>query len=247
MIETRVFWDRDRALEWLQEASYPLVFKLKGGAGSSNVVLVKNRLEARRLTKRMFSTRGVEPGRIPSTNNLAFLRDFLKLYAVRRRLASWRGRLGPGGISPYWQIERDYVLFQKYLPGNTFDTRVTVIGERAFAFLRHNRENDFRASGGGRIDYQPSNVDLRCVRLALDISKAFAFQSMAYDFLYNENNQPEIAEISYSFLDTAVHQCPGYWGKDLNFHAGNFWPQFCQLEDLIEEMSLRPPPESIML
>ena len=33
-----------------------------------------------------------------------------------------------------WQTEKNYVLFQKFLPNNSFDTRVTVIGNRAFAY-----------------------------------------------------------------------------------------------------------------
>ena len=68
-------------------------------------------------------------------------------------------------------------------------------------FRRFVRDNDFRASGSGKIDYNIDDIDPRVVKLSLEISKALKFQSMAYDFLFNENNQPEICEISYTFID----------------------------------------------
>jgi len=38
-----------------------------------------------------------------------------------------------------------------------------------------------------------------------------------------------------------VHQCTGYWDKDLNWHEGHFWPQFCQLQDLLNMPELKQP------
>ena len=74
----------------------------------------------------------------------------------------------------------------KYLPNNTYDTRITIIGERAFGFIRENRYNDFRASGSGKISYDKTAIDLKCVEIAFEISQKLKFQTMAYDFIYNE-------------------------------------------------------------
>ncbi len=115
-----------------------------------------------------------------------------------------------------WQISKNYVLFQKFLPKNSFDTRVTTIGKRIFAFRRFTRENDFRVSGSGNIDYYIDKIDPNLLELALTISKEMNFQSMAYDFLYNEDGSPEICEISYSYVDKAIYDCPGYWDENLN-------------------------------
>lgn len=65
------------------------------------------------------------------------------------------------GFTRFWIREKKYILFQEYLPDNEFDTRVTVIGNRAFAFRRFNRKKDFKASGSGEIDYDIS-LALRC-------------------------------------------------------------------------------------
>ena len=53
----------------------------------------------------------------------------------------------------------------------TYDTRVTVIGGRAFAFRRFNRDDDFRSSGSGKIDYNMEEIDKRMIKLALKVSK----------------------------------------------------------------------------
>ena len=73
---------------------------------------------------------------------------------------------------------------------------LTIIGNRAFANRRFVRKNDFRASGSGNADFNKNLIDLRFIKIAFEISKELKFQSMAYDFLLNENNQPEICEIS---------------------------------------------------
>ena len=69
------------------------------------------------------------------------------------------------------------VLFQEFLPCNDFDTRITVIGNRAFGFRRFNRANDFRASGSGKIDYDPKNIAPEMVQLAFDVTRRLNVQS----------------------------------------------------------------------
>jgi glutathione synthase/RimK-type ligase-like ATP-grasp enzyme len=170
-----VFWNLEDALRWIENATFPVVFKLKGGAGSANVVLIKNKQEAINVTRKMFSLKGVSSGKIPHNNNLTYLRDFLKLYGLRRFIAEKRGRLGPEGRRPYWQIQRDYVFFQKFFPNNQYDQRVTVIGKRAFSFLRYTRPNDFRASGSGLIEYDIEKNHKSCIKIAFEISKKNEF------------------------------------------------------------------------
>jgi glutathione synthase/RimK-type ligase-like ATP-grasp enzyme len=49
-----VFYDKRQALNWIKRTTFPKVFKLKGGAGSANVKLVKSSDEARKLLKISF-------------------------------------------------------------------------------------------------------------------------------------------------------------------------------------------------
>lgn len=246
VVASWVFWDKRSAIEWLESASFPLVFKLKGGAGSKNVVLLSDRKRAIRIAKRMFDPRGIESEYVPDAGSLSRVRNRFGLYKLRQWLAAERGKIHYQDVRPYWQRQRDYVYLQKFLPSNEFDTRVTVIGGRAFAFRRWNRPGDFRASGSGHIDYAQDAVDKRCIELAFAVSESFGFQSMAYDMLYDEDGQPRIGEISYTYLDKAVYDCPGYYDKEMNWIPGNFWPQFCILQDLLSEPGLSQPVNKTM-
>jgi hypothetical protein len=140
-----------------------------------------------------------------------------------------------------WQLSKNYVLFQKFLPNNNFDTRVTTIGNRIFASRRFVRENDFRASGNGSTDVDPENIDIRMIKIAQKISKEMNFQTMAYDFLINEEGNPEICEISYTYSDYSITNSPGYWDDNLNWHAGKYWPEYFHIKDILNIDVLKQP------
>jgi glutathione synthase/RimK-type ligase-like ATP-grasp enzyme len=239
IIESWIFWDKKMALKWLENATLPVVFKLKSGAGSNNVILVKNKNRARKLINRNFG-RGIKSGRIPDSEDLRF-KNFNPYKTIHRWGGNFLRILRDEDISPDWQKHKNYVLFQKFLPHNNFDTRITVIGRRAFAFRRFTRKDDFRASGSGMIDYDASNIDPRCMKIGFNISEEMHFQSMAYDFIYNEETEPEIAEISYNYVDTAIYNCKGYFDLNLKWHEGRFWPQYFQLVDALGLPDLKQP------
>jgi glutathione synthase/RimK-type ligase-like ATP-grasp enzyme len=239
IVDTRVFWDRKPALEWLRSAPFPVVFKLKGGAGSSNVVLLKDAPQARRLINAMFSA-GIRPERIPHPQATRW-KDFTPYKEMHRWGGNVLRKLRGEDMSPFWQRHKNYVLFQMFLPGNDHDTRVTVIGDRAFAFRRFNRDNDFRSSGSGRISYETGAIDLKFVEKAFEVSGSLSFQSMAYDFLYAQDGGRYFCEMSYDYLDTAVFNCPGYWDSRLNWHEGHYWPQYCHLADALRPAELSQP------
>ena len=87
-------------------------------------------------------------------------------------------------------------------------------------FIRYNRDNDFRASGSGLIDYDISKIPEDALIIARDLSKKAGFQSMAYDFLM-KNGEPVINELSYCFMNTALQKCKGYWDFNLKWHHEN--------------------------
>lgn len=238
-VESWVFWNKKKAIEWVKSATYPLVFKLSGGAGSLNVILIKNEKEALRIIGLMFG-RGIVSGRIPSLNMIKY--KHFDLYANLHRIGgNLLRKLRDEDIYRYWQLHKNYILFQRFLKGNEFDTRVAIIGNRAFGFRRFNRKNDFRASGSGKIDYSTHYIDKRAIKLAFNVSECFNFQSMAYDIIYDEDNNPVIIEISYDFIDKAIYNCDGYWDRDLNWHGGHFMPQYLHLIDTLCLPDLKQP------
>jgi len=237
---TYVFWEKETAISWvLNEAKFPLVQKAARGAGSSHVRLVNNHKEAIRIINGIFSSRGTwnHKGYYNTTNRNGIrliLTHFANigincLDAVILMSTGKRQHLP----NVYWMPEKDVVLFQEFYFGNQFDTRITVIGDRAFGFRRWNRPRDFRASGGGSIDYDQKLIDREMLSLAFRVSREGNFQSMAYDFLKDENGDPKICEMSFSFQNDAVYQCPGHWDSFLNYHNGHMWPEEAHVKDFL--------------
>ena len=226
IVPTQVFWNKNKALDYLENAEYPLIFKLSVGAGSSNVLKIKNKYQAKRLCHKMFDW-GVTPYTMNEFSIKMLFSKFLgpfKKYFVSKY-----------PVLDYFILQKNYLYVQDYLP-NDYDIRVTIIGKRAFGFTRMNRTNDFRASGSGKIIYDLSKVPIEAIKIAFEISKKQNFQSMAYDFLLNKSNSPVIGEISYCFNNKAVYNCEGYWDDKLEWHKGHSWPEDLILEDFIDSI-----------
>lgn len=237
---TTILYERQAALDWSQHASFPVVFKLRRGAGSSNVRLVRDKKDAERLIKRAFGR-----GFAPAPGVLAAAGSRLErvrqkghprvpkggiVVGTRRLSEDLRRVAGRHRATP---AEQGYFYAQDFLPGNSFDTRVTVIGHRGFAFTRNVRKNDFRASGSGSIDYDQSRIDPRCLAIAFDVTRRIGSQSCAFDFAFDQAGCPLVLEISYCYQAKAVHDCGGYWDAQMGWHEGHIWPEDAILEDLL--------------
>lgn len=239
VIPTWVFWNKSDAQAWLDQAKFPLVFKLWGGASSLNVILVKSKLTARKLTNRMFGG-GIVSGHIPGFGSLKWKNMLTKEHwkivggKLKRRIKGEQG-------NPFEARHRNYVLFQKFLPGNFGDTRVHIIGNRALADVRLVRSHDFRASGSGKYTVNRERIDPRCIQIAFTVAKKFGFSSMAFDFLFDENNMPLISEISYTQPDAGVWGYPGWWDEQLTWHEGHSSMQYMILKDLLKREDLKQP------
>lgn len=239
LVPAHVFYDREKALHWVNGASFPKVFKLRKGAGSANVHLISTREEARKTVRRAFSS-GFRP--VPEYWNDAALR-----YRAVKRQRDFLGALRrlPVTLKHIRQLnrmigrERGYVYFQDFIPNNQFDTRVTIVGDRAFGFIRKVRPGDFRASGSGEIDYAPHNIRLECVHTAFQVIQKIGCQSLAFDFVITPENRVMIIEVSYCYAPDVVYNCSGYWDSQINWHAGHVWPQDAIIEDVVKRVAMR--------
>jgi glutathione synthase/RimK-type ligase-like ATP-grasp enzyme len=238
-IPTWIFWDKSEAQKWLSTASLPVVFKLKGGASSENVVLVSNKPYGNRLISKMFRS-GIISGNIPGFTSMKW-KNIMTIENMRRFGGNIRRFLKGQERNIFDDKHQNYVLFQKFLPNNEIDTRICVIGGRISGDIRYVRNKDFRASGSGRCDVDQSKIDHRCIEIALSISQKVGFTMMCYDFLFDENNLPLISEMSYIEPDWGIWDRPGYWDVDLNWHPGHFWPQYFILQDLLNMPDLIQP------
>lgn len=233
LIPTWVFTSESEATRWIERASWPKVFKLRSGAGSTNVRLVRSSAEASALCRQAFgegfpAVSGYATDLRTRIGRTRGMGDFLA--KLSRAPSSVRNARRARRQLPR---ERGYIYFQEFLPGNDSDIRVTVIGDRAFGFTRGNRPGDFRASGSGRLVYDPEGIDPRCIEIGFRVADALGSQSVAFDFLLGESQEPMIGEISYSFVSSAVHACGGYWDRQGVWHPEHVWPEDAILDDFL--------------
>ncbi len=227
---TRIFYSFEDARQWLESADFPLVLKLSGGAGASNVCLLRTKSEAISVTKRLFSRwHNTLPTAYTWRNDVSHLIRYGKT------------ALDTNEAAP----SRNEVLFQQFLPDNEYDTRVTVIGNRAFAFRRLNRRGDFRASGSGLLDYKTDQINVQCVHLAFETSKRLKQQSCAVDFLVHDR-QLLVSEISYTYASWAIAQCPGHWIRTedscptaIYWKEGKIFPEKAQIDVFLNRLHMR--------
>lgn len=235
VVPTYVFYNQHDALAWCNQASFPKVFKLRKGAGAQNVKLVHTASEARSLILKAFN-QGFKP--VPG-----YFRDFETKLGKTHLYTELGGKLRrlPKSLFTIYQAnklmgrERGYVYFQDFIADNQYDTRVVIIGKRAFAYMRIVRPGDFRASGAGKFEFDRDKLNTACIRVAFDVAQKLGAQSLAFDFVTEGKKEPLLIEISYSFGTVGLKQCSGYFDDALTWHEETLLPEDAILKDFLNE------------
>ena len=233
-VKTYVFYSKTECKKWIAgREDLPVVAKLRRGSGSTSVILLRTKRQLERYANRMFSV-GLSPvprishdlhKRMGHINSIKYALNIIPKIVGRILNLLNVKRLLP--------VEFGYVYFQNFIPNNSFDTRVVVIGKRAFGIKRLVRKNDFRASGSGIIVYDHQQIDLNCIRRGFFAAKKLKTQCVAIDFVLDKSNMPLITEISYGFAPRAYDRCEGYWDDRLNFHPGSYCLENFIIENLL--------------
>lgn len=238
LVPSYAFYDKKTALEWANSTTFPKVFKLRGGAGSSNVMLVRSKIEAVKLIKRCFG-KGFKELEYWKTLKYQWEK-------YRSGLISFKNLLNISIATARQYIksvnnrEHGYAYFQEFMPENKFDFRIVVIANQyALGEKRYTRDCDFRASGSGKFDY--SDIDVKAIELAFRTAKSLQLQSVAFDIIYAPDKTLKIIEMCYGFGTHGISQSPGYWTSDLMWHGRKGF-DFCgwMVEDIIEKIKNEP-------
>lgn len=237
LVPTYVFFSKKEALEWIADTVFPLVFKLRNGAGSRNVRLIKNKTEAKRLIHQAFG-RGIRP-----YNSIGAIRDSLRRYRMgkvdyKEVIKSFLHIVYPIQLERSMGHEKGYVYFQKFIPDCKYDIRIQLVGERIWAMLRPIRKNDFRASGSGEIVTGPEKIPIEALKLSLQVVRSLGLQCAAIDILPARDGF-YITEISYAFGIGPEDMEVGYWDSNLNWHPGEMNPFGWMVEDLISRFNAK--------
>ena len=233
------FFDFGKAMGFARDCALPIVAKLRCGACSYNVRLLEDRRHVYSYVRRMFS-KGFSPAPAP----LADVKTKFKVAVVQggskgvlRRLKKAPNffRVAMKGRKLFGN-EKGYAYFQKFVPGNTCDYRIKVVGDVAWGFRRMVRENDFRASGGGMLDFDHEKIPEGMIRLAFDSADKLKMQSVAFDFVTDENENYLMVEVSYAFAVDAG-ESDGYWDRQLQYHDEEFEPTSLIIETFLKEIA----------
>ncbi|QXW26039.1 hypothetical protein KXJ74_00395 [Acinetobacter johnsonii] len=233
LVPSYVFYCKKEAIEWLGSTSFPKVFKLKGGAGGSNVILVKNFKDAKKIVSKAFgkgfslfnkldnlkeSYRNVKVGNKPFID---LIKAIYRMVFIPKNMKNIPN-------------EKGYVYFQEFIPNNKTDFRIKVVGDKCWGFQRKVRDNDFRASGSGNLifDYQMIPIDM--IKIAFKITEELGLQSVAYDFVIDDKGQPLIVEMCYGFGIDERELSYGYWNKKLEWIISSFDPRYLIIDEIIK-------------
>ncbi len=235
LVNTWVFYDSQTAKNWISKTNFPKVFKLRGGAGSQNVQLVKSKEKALQLVKKAYG-KG-----FPAYDGWGSLKERYRKWSAgsddfTQVLKGVVRIFNPPRYSKVMGGEINYLYFQEFIENNDSDVRIIVIDGKAFGIKRMNRDNDFRASGSGNIIYKRESIDEIFVKTAFKIHEKIEGQCVAYDFVYDQKRNPLLIEISYGFANAAYDNCPGYWDTNLHWNEGPFNP-YGWMVDLVLKQS----------
>lgn len=235
LVPSYAFYDKTSALQWIESTDFPKVFKLRNGAGSHNVRLIATKAEARRYTRQAFGRgfmafhrAGVLKDKVWEFKRDKNLKSFLNISKGLYRY------LIPHPKNNELPRERNYLYAQDFVPDCDHDIRVFVIGDRAVTKKRYVRDNDFRASGSGRMSWDIGEEGKACVKMAFEITDTLGAQSVAFDFVKDHDGY-KIVEISYAASEKGFPDCPGYWNWDITWTETHLRVEYFIIEDIIKQ------------
>lgn len=217
--KTWMFFTESKLLSWIHNSGqFPVVAKLKSGAGSNNVTLINNANELKRYGRKMFST-GVSSSSKFTYKAISQVKSSKNINDIKSKLKKIPQYINKRRLSKQLPREKGYVYFQEFLPNYGYDLKVIVVGDKLSFVGRKIRKNDFRASGGGNLFYEKEILTNDIIKTAFKISDTLNFQCMGYDFVIDSRDKKaKIIEISYGFSHTAQLDLGGYFDREGIWH-----------------------------
>lgn len=218
-VPSYVFFSKHDAYNWLNTAEFPTVFKLRGGAGSQNVQLIKSKDEAKKVINKSFG------GGFSKYDGWGSVKERFRKYIsgmtdLQDLVIGLIRLIHKPDFARLAGNENGYIYFQEFIPNNDSDIRIVVIDGKAFGIKRFVRENDFRASGSGKFAFAKEAFDIRCVEIGFKVAKKLNLQVAVLDFVFDSQSNPLIVELSYGYSHLPYDNCPGFWDENLTWHEG---------------------------
>ena len=200
MATTNIFYNLEEAIEYLDKASFPVVFKTQIGAQGRGVKILRSRAAAKLLVTRAFYV-GV----------------------FRHVRTNLKGLLGKRTCSiPYYFSEPEYrvVLLQEYLP-NVVEWRMIRIGKSYFGHQKL-KKGQFH-SGSSLVGwYDPPE---RLLRFTKNVCDSIGTDSMCVDLFETPTGEYKVNELQAVFgsYDPSQMYINGIPGRYLYLPAEDRW------------------------
>jgi len=237
LVPTHVFFDAKSANRWIDEAHFPKVMKLRGGAGSSNVFLIPNQTRARKAVQKAFG-KGFS-----NYDSSQSLKDRWHSFRSGQKgiVEPVKGLLRYAKAPEYAKVlgnEVNYIYFQDFIPGLEFDYRTKVVGDKTWGYKRFVRKDDFRASGSGSASYEYGEraVPRDILEYSLYLAQKLEMPSAAFDFIPDGKDSFLLVEISALFGQDDL-EFVGYFDSEMKWHAGPFDPQGWMVDSMIQRIA----------
>ena len=142
----KAFYFSDPAAVREHSVAWPVVLKSVEGSNGKRVWLARNMGELEKLLKRHFVS-------VPAMDRLDLLRR--RYFRAKKSYREYPDYTNEKDLAQYAEYVTDYRPFviQEYVPGLEHDYRVLVLHDRLYVTKRHVRDNDFRASGAKKFDF----------------------------------------------------------------------------------------------
>lgn len=142
---TNVFYNKDKALDFIQNSELPVVVKTSIGASGAGVNVLRTKKDAVKYIKKAFTKgirRRIGPNRSFGTPKKWLIKAFNSPSYFLKKIKQY--------TKEFKYKEKGYVIFQEYIP-HDFEWRSVKIGESFFAHKK-TKQGD-KASGTKGIDY----------------------------------------------------------------------------------------------
>jgi glutathione synthase/RimK-type ligase-like ATP-grasp enzyme len=221
LLPTYIYYTKADALKFIKKAKFPLVFKTNGGASSSGVEIIKNRLHAKYIITRIF---GLFDPRL----------SFGKLHWSKKWLIP---------VPKFGMMQKHYIIIQEYIHIK-WEWRIIKIGDSYFGHQKL-LKGKF-ASGSDLVGWvNPPQELLFLIKEVCDKGK---FDSMAMDVLESLEGKFYINELQSlfgSFLpyQMKINGIPGRYileNGDFIFEEGEFnkyGSNLLRVEDFIHKLN----------
>lgn len=205
-IYTQVFSEYDILKRKINNKSigFPVVIKASTGAGSSGVRLARNKKEllknANKFSRRKYSDFYANRFRSP------FMQRLKNRY---RRLK--------GQPEVFYKPMQGKFIIQNFVSGLTHDYKILVFGKKYYVLKRVNRDNDFRASGSGKLGYEYNFNEVTKVLDYANIVYGLLNVPMASLDIANDGEKNHLIEYQcINFGPYTLQYAPFYFVRDKN-------------------------------